>query len=47
MPVIVLNNLGPDKDIQKAKDMGAVDCLVKANFTSDEILEKITSALRK
>ncbi len=40
-PVIMLSNLGQDSDIKKAEDMGADDFMVKANFTSKEIAEKI------
>ncbi|SRR6056297_2581738 len=41
IPIIMLSNLGQDSDIKKAKDMGADDFMVKANFTSKEIAEKI------
>lgn len=41
IPIIMLSNLGQDSDIKKAKDMGANDFMVKANFTSREIAEKI------
>lgn len=40
-PVIMLSNLGQDSDIKKAKDMGANDFMVKANFTSREIAQKL------
>jgi len=41
VPIIMLSNLGQDSDIKKAKDMGANDFMVKANFTSKEIAEKL------
>lgn len=39
--VIVFSNLGEDSDIKTCLDMGANDYLVKANFTLDELVEKI------
>jgi DNA-binding response OmpR family regulator len=45
-PVIMLSNLGQDDDIKKAKDMGADDYLVKAHFTTEEIIGKINSILQ-
>lgn len=41
VPVIVFSNLSDDKDIKKAMDMGADEYLVKANFTLEELVEKI------
>lgn len=40
-PIIMLSNLGQDSDIEKAKKLGANDFMVKANFTSKEIADKI------
>lgn len=47
VPVIMLSNLGQDDDIKKALDMGANDYLVKAHFTTEEIVEKIKTMLKK
>lgn len=47
VPVIMLSNLGQDDDIKKAMDIGANDYLVKAHFTTEEIVEKIKSILGK
>ncbi len=44
-PVIMLSNLGQEGDISKAMDMGANDYLVKAHFTTEEIIEKIKKVL--
>lgn len=41
MPIIVLSNLGQDEEIKAAKKLGARDYLVKAHFTTSEILKKI------
>jgi len=41
IPVVVLSNLGDTGDIDKAKDLGAIDYFVKANTDLSVILEKI------
>lgn len=41
IPVIVLSNLGDASDVEKTKDLGAVDYFVKANTDLSIILEKI------
>ena len=46
-PVIMLSNLGQEDDIKKAMDMGADDYLVKAHFTTEEIVEKMKKVLGK
>lgn len=47
VPVIMLSNLGQEDDIKKAMDMKANDYLVKAHFTTEEIVEKIKKTLGK
>lgn len=47
VPVIMLSNLGQDEDIKKATEMGANDYLVKAHFTTEEIVTKIKETLKK
>lgn len=44
--VIVFSNLGEESDIKKCMDMGANDYLVKANFTLDELVEKIKTLVK-
>lgn len=46
IPVIVFSNLGQTEDIEKARGMGAVDFLVKANFTLDDVVLKIKEILK-
>lgn len=41
--VVVFSNLGDDEDITKCMSMGATDYLVKANFTLDELVQKVES----
>lgn len=43
--VIVFSNLGEQSDIKTCLDLGANDYLVKANFTLDELVEKIKGLL--
>jgi DNA-binding response OmpR family regulator len=47
VPVIMMSNLGDDEDIQKAKELGANDYLIKANFTVDQIINKVKTTLIK
>ena len=46
IPVVMLTNLGQESDIQKGRELGAVDYLVKANFTTDEIIQKVRDVLK-
>jgi len=45
IPVIVLTNLEAMEDIQKALSLGATTYLVKANYTLQELTEKVKSVL--
>ena len=44
-PVIVFSNLSEDKDIARARELGATDFMIKSNFTLDESSDKIKSIL--
>lgn len=46
IPVMMLTNLGTDEDVDKGKKLGAIDYLVKANFTPAEISKKIKKYLK-
>lgn len=46
-PVIVLSNLGQEEDIKRAKALGADDYLVKANFSIQDVIQKIRAVLDK
>ncbi|OGF26837.1 hypothetical protein A2303_01805 [Candidatus Falkowbacteria bacterium RIFOXYB2_FULL_47_14] len=41
IPIIILSNLGQDSDIEKGRELGAVDYLIKSNFSMNEVIEKI------
>ena len=45
IPVIVISNLGQESDIQKGRDLGANDYLIKANYSMSEVVEKIKRLL--
>jgi len=45
--VIVLSNLFSKEDIQKAKSLGIEDFMVKAYYTTEEILARVQQALKK
>ena len=40
IPVIVFSNLSDEKDVKKSKELGAIDFMVKSNFTLDELIKK-------
>lgn len=44
-PIIVLSNLGQQGDVEKAKELGAVDYFIKSNITMKEVIEKINQYL--
>ena len=46
IPLIVFSNLSEDKDIKRAKELGATDYMVKSNFTLDELADKIKELLK-
>ncbi len=46
IPVILLSNLGQDEDVQKGKELGAADYLVKANMTPMQVVTKIKEVLK-
>jgi len=46
VPVIILSNLGQKEDTDKALKLGAIDFMVKANFTLDEIVTKVKTVLK-
>lgn len=47
IPVLVLSNLGQDSDIAQAKSLGAVDYIVKSNFSMQKVIESIYKALEQ
>lgn len=45
IPIIVLTNLEGTGDVEKAMELGATTYLVKANYSLEEVLQKIRKAL--
>ena len=45
IPVIVLSNLGQDSDIQKGRELGACDYMIKSNYSMKEVIGKIRQYL--
>ena len=45
VPVIILSNLDQKEDIDKAMSLGAVDFMIKANFSLTEIIARIKRQL--
>jgi len=45
IPIIVLTNLESMEDIQKALELGAATYLVKANYSLEELIEKIKKTI--
>ena len=41
IPVLVVSNLGQEKDVEKARALGVVEYLVKANVSLNEVVEII------
>ncbi|MBI2415315.1 MAG: response regulator [Candidatus Kerfeldbacteria bacterium] len=46
-PVIILSNFGQESKVERGLQLGAADYLVKANFTTGEIVEKIKEVMSK
>jgi len=47
MPVIIISNLGQTSDIQRGKELGAVEYFVKAKISIDDLILKIKEFLTK
>ena len=47
IPVIILSNLGQERDIQQAMDLGAVAYYVKANLSLDGLVKHVEAALER
>lgn len=46
LKVVIFSNLGDSEDIKRGQSLGVVDYLVKASFTLDELVEKITALIQ-
>lgn len=41
IPVVIMSNLGQEKDIERGRKLGAVDYLVKTNYSINDVISKI------
>ena len=46
IPVVIISNLGQKEEIERGLELGAVDFLIKAHFTPDDIINKVKAALK-
>ncbi len=46
IPVLVVSNLGQEEDVQRAKNLGALDYFVKSNMQLAQIVERIRGVLK-
>lgn len=44
-PIVVLSNIGKEEEIQRARDLGAKEFITKAQYTPDQIVQKIKALL--
>lgn len=47
LPVIILSNLGQEEDIMRAKELGALDFLVKADISVNDVVRKVKELYAK
>jgi CheY-like chemotaxis protein len=45
IPVLVLSNLGQERDVAQAKALGALAFLVKANLSLQDLVDRVDAAL--
>lgn len=45
IPVIILSNLGQEEEVERGLKLGAIDYLIKAHFTLDEIALRVKKFL--
>ncbi len=46
VPILVISNLGEPSDISRARELGAIDYLIKTNYSPDEIVAKVWQVLK-
>lgn len=44
-PIMVLTNLGQEEDFNRAKQLGAIDYVIKSNTSISEVVNKVKKAL--
>lgn len=46
VPVMIISNLGQDSDMERGKELGAVEYIVKARVSIDDLVKKIKDYLK-
>jgi len=46
IPIVIISNLGQEADIARGRELGAVEYIVKARTSIDELVSKIKSYLK-
>jgi len=46
IPVVIVTNSAEEKQVKQARSLGAVDYLLKAEYTPDQLVEKIKRCLQ-
>ena len=46
IPVLIMSNLGQQSDIDKGKELGAKDYIIKSNISLKKVIEKIEGLLK-
>ena len=47
IPVIITSNLSQKEDIDKAKELGATDFIIKSDISLDDLVKKVQALLEK
>ena len=45
IPVVIISNLGQESDMERGKELGAVDYFVKAKISIDDLVKKVNGYL--
>jgi DNA-binding response OmpR family regulator len=46
-PVIITSNLGQDTDIERGKNFGVIEYIVKNRLSIDELIDKVSAEVKK
>lgn len=46
LPVVILSNLGQEEDVKRGLSLGAVDYLIKSNYSLTTVVEKVKKHAR-
>ena len=44
-PIIIISNLGQDSDIQRGKELGVIDYVIKARTSIDDLVNKVKTTV--